>query len=180
MSAKNSNSTLGLKLRCASIEHRRNRSKRSISRNQKPDRKLGTSPKFSARRGATRPRDVRTCPGTRAHEGRSERRAVLSRAHGAEQRDGQVRFSVRPCLPELGLGIRACHSTSAICSCGIPGLERAVCRVSLFHRHDHTSHFDVAINGLSCVAGRSSYQGIKATSRNRGCDVGPLGAQDQR
>ena len=127
-----------------------------------------------------RPRDVRTCPGTRAQEGRSERRAVLSRAHEAEQRDGQVRFSVRPCLPELGLGIRACHSTSAICSCGIPGLERAVCRVSLFHRHDHTSHFDVAINGLSCVAGRSSYQGIKATSRNRGCDVGPLGAQDQR
>ena len=127
-----------------------------------------------------RPRDVRTCPGTRAHEGRSERRAVLSRAHGAEQRDGQVRFSVRPCLPELGLGIRACHSTSAICSCGIPGLERAVCRVSLFHRHDHTSHFDVAINGLSCVAGRSSYQGTNTTSRNRGCDVGPLGAQDQR
>ena len=127
-----------------------------------------------------RPRDVRTCPGTRAHEGRSERRAVLSRAHGAEQRDGQVRFSVRPCLPELGLGIRACHSTSAICSCGIPGLERAVCRVSLFHRHDHTSHFDVAINGLSCVAGRSNYPGTNTTSRNRGCDVGPLGAQDQR
>jgi hypothetical protein len=50
-----------------------------------------------------RPRDVRTCPGTRAQEGRSERRAVLSRAHGAEQRDGQVRFSVRPCLPELEL-----------------------------------------------------------------------------
>ena len=127
-----------------------------------------------------RPRDVRTCPGTRAHEGRSERRAVLSRAHEAEQRDGQVRFSVRPCLPELGLGIRACHSTSAICSCGIPGLERAVCRVSLFHRHDHTSHFDVAINGLSCVAGRSNYPGTNTTSRNRGCDVGPLGAQDQR
>ena len=113
-----------------------------------------------------RPRDVRTCPGTRAQEGRSERRAVLSRAHEAEQRDGQVRFSVRPCLPELGLGIRACHSTSAICSCGIPGLERAVCRVSLFHRHDHTSHFDVAINCLSYVAGRSNYPGTNATSRN--------------
>ena len=127
-----------------------------------------------------RPRDVRTCPGTRAHEGRCERRAVLSGAHEAEQRDGQVRFSVRPCLPELGLGIRACHSTSAICSCGIPGLERAVCRVSLFHRHDHTSDFDVAINGLSCVAGRSNNPGTNATSRNRGCDVGPLGAQDQR
>ena len=124
--------------------------------------------------------DVRTCPGTRAQEGRSKRRLARSRAHEAEQRDGQVRFSVRPCLFELGLGLPPCRSASAVCVSEIPGLERAVGRVLLFHRHDHTSHFDVAINGLSCVAGRSNYPGTNTTSRNRGCDVGPLGAQDQR
>ena len=37
--------------------------------------------------------------------GRSERRLARSRAHEAELRDVEVRFSVRPCLPELGLGL---------------------------------------------------------------------------
>ena len=45
--------------------------------------------------------------GTRAQEGRFERRLARSRAHEAEQRDGEVNFSVRPRLPELGLGLRS-------------------------------------------------------------------------
>ena len=48
--------------------------------------------------------------GTRAQEGRFERRLARSRAHEAEQRDGEVCFSVRPCLFELGLGLPCCHS----------------------------------------------------------------------
>ena len=52
---------------------------------------------------ATQPGGVLTRPATRAHVGRSERRLARSRAHEAEQRDVEVRFSVRPCLPELGL-----------------------------------------------------------------------------
>ena len=42
--------------------------------------------------------------------GRSERRLARSRAHEAELRDAEVRFSVRPCLPELGLGLPSFHS----------------------------------------------------------------------
>ena len=47
-----------------------------------------------------RPGGVLTRPGTRAHVGRSERQLARSRAHETEQRDVEVRFSVRPCLPD--------------------------------------------------------------------------------
>ena len=57
-----------------------------------------------------RPGGVLTRPGTRAHVGRSERQLARSRAHETEQRDVEVRFSVRPCLPELGLGLPSFHS----------------------------------------------------------------------
>ena len=42
--------------------------------------------------------------------GRLERRLVSRRAREAEKRDGEVRFSVRPCLPELGMGLPSFHS----------------------------------------------------------------------
>ena len=41
---------------------------------------------------------------SRGDTGRLERRLVSRRAREAEKRDGEVRFSVRPCLPELGMG----------------------------------------------------------------------------
>ena len=40
---------------------------------------------------------------SRGDTGRLERRLVSRRAREAEKRDGEVRFSVRPCLPELEL-----------------------------------------------------------------------------
>ena len=55
---------------------------------------------------------VLTRPGTRTHVGRSERQLARSRAHETEQRDVEVRFSVRPCLPELGLGLPSFYSRS--------------------------------------------------------------------
>ena len=72
-------------------------------------------------------------PGSRAQEGRSERRAVLSRAHEAEQRDGQVRFSVRTPLsprvgswpPVLSLHVRRLFLWNTWTTI----VERAVCRV---------------------------------------------------
>ena len=57
-----------------------------------------------------RPSGVLTRPGTRAHVGRSERQLARSRAHETEQPDVEVRISVRPCLPELGLGLPSFHS----------------------------------------------------------------------
>ena len=47
---------------------------------------------------------------SRGDTGRLERRLVSRRAREAEKRDGQVRFSVRPCLPELGMGLPSFHS----------------------------------------------------------------------
>ena len=40
---------------------------------------------------------------SRGDTGRLERRLVSRRAREAEKRDGEVRFFVRPCLPELGM-----------------------------------------------------------------------------
>ena len=101
-SDKNSNLALGLKLRCASLMHLDRKPFAIDLPKTEAGQKAFTQVEVlldSALVAAVhRPRDVRTCPGTRAQEGRSERRAALSRAHEAEQRDGQVRFSVRPCL----------------------------------------------------------------------------------
>ncbi len=47
---------------------------------------------------------------SRGGVGRFERGLVSRRAREAEKRDGEVRFSVRPCLPELGLGLPSFHS----------------------------------------------------------------------
>ena len=47
---------------------------------------------------------------SRGDTGRLERRLVSRRAREAEKRDGEVRFSVRPCLPELGMGLPSFHS----------------------------------------------------------------------
>ena len=47
---------------------------------------------------------------SRGDTGRFERGLVSRRAREAEKRDGEVRFSVRPCLPELGMGLPSFHS----------------------------------------------------------------------
>ena len=47
---------------------------------------------------------------SRGDAGRFERGLVSRRAREAEKRDGEVRFSVRPCLPELGMGLPSFHS----------------------------------------------------------------------
>ena len=62
-----------------------------------------------------RPGGVLTRPGTRAHVGRSERQLARSRAHETDQRDVEVRFSVRPCLPELGLGLPSFIHVRRLC-----------------------------------------------------------------
>ena len=108
---------------------------------------------------------MRTRPGTRAQVGRFERRLALWRAGEAEQRDGQVRFSVRPYFPELGLGLPCCHFTSAIFVCGISGSKRAICRVPLFHRHDHTLYFDAAIQDVTCLFSPGRYSQQRTRTR---------------
>ena len=85
----------------------------------------------------------------------AERFSRASTRSGAARRPGP--FLRTPLFPRVGIRPPVLPFTSAICVSGIPGLERAVCRVSLFHRHDHTPHFDVAISCPSCAAGRSSY-----------------------
>ena len=53
--------------------------------------------------------------------GRSERRLARSRTHEAEQRDVEVRFSVGPYRPELGLGLPSFHSRPPSLSLKYPG-----------------------------------------------------------
>ena len=97
-------------------------------------------------------------PRSRDGAGRSERRLARSTAREVEKSDCEVRFSARPSLPELEVALPSLHFTSAVFVCGTPGSERAICRVSLFHSHNHTPHSDLAIRYVTCLfaAGRYS------------------------
>ena len=54
-------------------------------------------------------------------------------------------FLRTPLSSRVGTGPPVLSFTSAVFGCGIPQSERVICRVSLFHRHDHTPHYDSAI-----------------------------------
>ena len=84
-------------------------------------------------------------PRSRDGAGRSERRLARSTAREVEKSDCEVRFSARPSLPELEVALPSLHSTSVVCSCGIPRSERGISRLPLLHCHHHTPHSDTAI-----------------------------------
>ena len=100
-SDKYSNLTLGLKLRCASLMHL-DRVPFAVDL-QKPRTGQKTFTKVEVLLDSallatyTGHGDVRTCPGTRAQEGRSERRAVLSSEH--TKRSSATARSVSPYAP---------------------------------------------------------------------------------
>ena len=54
-------------------------------------------------------------------------------------------FLRTPLSSRVGTGPPVLSFTSAVFVCGIPRSECVICRVPLFHRHDHTPHYDSAI-----------------------------------
>ena len=70
-------------------------------------------PRFLELTGSAYPKvrwSARRALRSRGDTGCFERGLVSRRAREAEKRDGEVRFSVRPCLPELGMGLPSFHS----------------------------------------------------------------------
>jgi hypothetical protein len=54
-------------------------------------------------------------------------------------------FLRTPLSSRVGNGPPVLSFTPAVFVCGIPRSECVICRVPLFHRHDHTPHYDSAI-----------------------------------
>ena len=54
-------------------------------------------------------------------------------------------FLRTPLSSRVGTGPPVLSFSSAVFVCGIPRSECVICRVPLFHRHDHTPHYDSAI-----------------------------------
>ena len=65
-----------------------------------------------------------------------------SRSREARRRGPFLRT---PLSSRVGNGPPVLSFSSAVFVCGIPRSECVICRVSLFHRHDHTPHYDSAI-----------------------------------
>ena len=58
---------------------------------------------------------------------------------------GRGPFLRTPLSSRVGTAPPVLSFTSAVFVCGIPRSEYVICRVPLFHRHDHTPHYDSAI-----------------------------------
>ena len=166
----NSNLALGLKRRCASLllldrepfENNLQRTESGQKNVYSSASSLGCWDSGGCNFSAAR-RRARTRPGARVQVGCFERRLVRSRANENQLRDVQVRFSIRPCLPELELGVPSFMSRPSFVPVEYPGWSARYTRsgypIATTTRHILTLQSRIPAGFLPQIAAADQGQG---------------------